>query len=218
MAVERLHISNEEYFKLPYASNSGLVEAHKLFQESENGQVDLTAAYRFGSAFDAIATDPNEYDSTDLTDPQVSILMPMRRALEKNSIYQAIFKNAASQVVFVDREFKVEINGLQITIPAKCKYDKWAFNLGFGGDIKSTQVTTQAQFAASVKFLNYDRQAAWYMDITGSERFPIIGVSKKNHKTFVVSIKRGDELYYTGRQKYQKLVPSWWKLNLHSTK
>lgn len=215
MALERLYISTEEYFKLPYASNSGLVEAHKLFQTSDKPEVDLKKAYRFGSAFDAISTDdPDEFDSSGLTDPEVSILLPMRRALEQNNIFKTLFKNADSQVVFVDREFGVEIDGMWVTIQAKCKYDKWNEKFGFGGDIKTTAVSTEAQFKAAAKFMNYDRQAAWYMDITQSPRFPIIGVSKRNHKTFVLNVNRGDDLYRQGKEKYQKLIPAWWKLNL----
>lgn len=79
-------------------------------------------------------------------------------------------------------------------------------------DIKSTVCTTQKQFEECVKYFDYDRQRAWYMDIEGRCNDVLIGISKKNFKVFKVPVRKGSELYNSGRKKYEELAFKWWYL------
>lgn len=214
--VERLNLSNEEYFALFAASNSELRKADELFKSKENF-IDPTKAYRFGSALDALATDINDLKIKGMDDDEVKLLFPMRRALIKNPIYQALFAGQDTQAVFYDPQFPVNLDGREVTIPAKCKYDLWNEKLDkrkkFGGDLKSTDANSDQAFRDAIKFFQYNKQGAWYMDITRTDRFIIIGVSKRNFKTFVVQIRRGDKMYESGKKLYQQQAVSWWILN-----
>lgn len=209
----RQNITTEEYFKLPYASNSNIKEAYKMFTASENAEIDTTKSFAFGSAFDALTTEQSEFSTEKLTDKEVSLLMPMRRLLEANMIYSACFKNADKQAVFIDKEFEIDLDGMNVVIPAKCKFDLWSNMLNFGGDIKSTVAASQTAFEKAAKMFKYNMQAAWYMDITRSNRFIIIGISKTKYKTFDIQIKRGDNAYIRGKKDYLFYARYWWMVN-----
>lgn len=204
---QRLQLTTAEYFALPHANNSGIKEAHELFLANNRGSYDLTKAYRFGSAFDALLTEPGELDLTGMEDSEVKTVLNMRKSLKENLIYNTLFQSHDHQAVFVEED------DFYLGIKAKCKYDLWNEKLDFGGDIKTTTATTQSQFEAAAKFMDYPRQAAWYMDITNTARFVIIGISKVNLKTFVININKGSELYNAGKEQYELFAESWWKLN-----
>jgi hypothetical protein len=211
--LSKLNITSEEYFALDMASNSGIKLAYDIF--TGGVERDLRNAYRFGSAIDALLTAPDETDLTDMTDQEISQLLSMRKAFRKDPIYQGLFanKHTESQVVFVEDDFRFDTFEMEVSLKAKCKFDFWNNHSNFGGDLKSTQAKTQEEFENAAKMFGYPRQAAWYMDISGSDRFVIIAVSKVNSKCFYISIKRGDPSYILGQQQYLIYATSYWKLN-----
>lgn len=85
-------------------------------------------------------------------------------------------------------------------------------SMNWGGDIKSTSATTQAQFESAVRQFDYDRQRFFYMNIAGSDKDVLIGISKENFRVFKVFIKRGDELWESGRQKCMELAFKYWTM------
>lgn len=217
--LERLYnCTSEEYFALPYASNSKMKEAHKMLCSGDIQEEEEIPAYYFGSAVDAFLTDPESIHTKSMPDDLRMKLIPMARAIEKNSIFKALFSRAAGvehQAVFVDMEFPIEFDGIKVTIPLKVKFDWWnpRKDLGFGGDLKTTTCKYEHQFRKAAVWFEYPMQAALYMDVTKTDRFPIIAVSSFNNATFNFSIKRGDDLYIAGRNKYLRAASSWWKLN-----
>ena len=50
------------------------------------------------------------------------------------------------------------------------------------------------------------------MDIAGSNQDILIGISKVNNKVFKLPIKRGDDFYNSGKEKYLELAFKWWYL------
>lgn len=102
--------------------------------------------------------------------------------------------------------------GFEFSLDVRCKYDLYSDLLKWGGDLKTTACTTFTQFMEAVKHFDYDRSRAWYMDISGADKDLIIGVSKVNHKVFIVPVVRGGEIYNQGREKYQELAFRWWSL------
>lgn len=210
-----LDITTAEYFKLPYASNSGIKEALKVMSGQDIPDDEGNRSYTFGSALDAILTDPNTLDTTGLTDDEVKLLYPMCRAIERDATYNALFRGNHSQKVWVDTTMPISFEGINTTIPAKCKYDWWYPRKDFGGDLKSTLTKTEEAFRKAAEWFDYDMQAAWYMDVTQTDRFVIIAVSKANFRTFTLSFKRGDESYESGKAKYLKCAAAWWKLYGH---
>ncbi len=211
--LQRLKIPDAEYFALPYASNSGLKDAHKMFTASDTGEWEPTYAYEFGSAFDALLTSPGIVDTSMISAEDRRLLPSMRAALEADTlVYQPLLMNASTQVVFVETEFMIELDGRPITFPAKCKYDYWIDKFNFGTDLKAVICKDQHAFEAACQHFKYFMQAAWYMDITKSDRFILIGISKRNFKIFIIQIRRDDARYKIGKAQYTACFGAWWKL------
>ena len=63
-----------------------------------------------------------------------------------------------------------------------------------------------------IDFFDWDRSRAWYMDIAGSQQDFIYAISKKNLKIFKAFIRRDDDTYKRGKEKYDELAFKWWML------
>jgi hypothetical protein len=180
--------------------------------------VDLTEAYRFGSLIDAMITEPARVDYFDRTldDFQFSAedfekAERMKKAFYADDFCRIIAAKMNGQKVMSERR-RFDCDGYDFELDCRCKWDIWREDLGWGGDIKSTTATTQQQFEAAAKFFDYDRQRAWYMNIAGSKKDVLIGISKVNFKVFKIFIGKDSEFYESGRQKYLDLSMKWYLL------
>lgn len=209
--LQRITLSDEDYFALPHASNSDLRSAYNFFQGKEsNFNMD---ALEYGKTFDYLLTDISQIKVSAAQGNHFQDMIKMRRKLLSDNIYKAIFGKSEKQLIFTEDQFEIEIDGAKILFPARCKFDLWSDIVKFGGDIKTAAVRDQDSFESAAAFLGYNRQAAWYMDISKSDMFIIFGVSKINHKVFRITIRRGDDLYNKGVEQYKLFFPSWFKLN-----
>ena len=213
-------MNQDPYFLLPQVSNSDLGNLEKiLMPKSQWG--DIESAYKNGTLLDAMITEPQYVNylkkschGYTYTDDEFRNSEKMSLAFKKDPFCSQLLKLSECQKqMSVDLE--IEYLGFKFTLPARCKWDLWMPPMKHGGDIKSTTATTQEQFIAAIKYFRYDRQRAWYMDISGSDRDILIGVSKVNHKVFKVPIMKGSELYNSGKASYQYLSFKYWSL-LHN--
>lgn len=207
----------DTYYGRPEVSNSDLSELEKYFMPSD-WVMDATAAYRFGNLIDAMITEEHRVDHFSLrvddeqfTREEWDKAKRMLDAFRKDQLCQTFHKMASGQNVMV-REVTLEYDGLEFSLPMRCKYDLWMPVMKYGADIKSTTATSQSQFEAAVKYFNYDRQRAVYMTLSGAEKDMIIGISKVNQKIFKVPVTRQSELYISGMEKFKELAFRWWTL------
>lgn len=206
----------DSYFLRPEVSNSDLSWIKK--QLYGDNMPDPEEAYKFGTLVDALLTEFHKVDlfkkkveDVQYKEDDFEIALQMKKSFDKDPFCQNLVKQSVmQQVMSISKPFHYE--GLDFELPVRCKWDLWMNNLGWGGDIKSTVSTTQKQFEEAVRYFDYDRQRAWYMDIAGSNKDILIGISKKNFKIFKVPINRGDELYTSGKYKYNFLSFQWWVL------
>lgn len=181
---------------------------------------DPTLAYLFGNLVDAVITENGrvDYFKRTIDGQQVPAewfekAENMKRSFFADDMCRALISGAGTQTIMsVNRHFNYQ--GVEFNLDTRCKWDLFKENLGFGGDIKSTTATTQAQFEAAVKYFDYDRQRAWYMDIAQTlgykaDKDVLIGISKVNFKVFKVYINRQSPLYYSGVDKYNFLAFRW---------
>lgn len=207
-----------------YVSNSDLGALKKALR-AEAEMPGLQKIYDFGNLVDAMKTEKekvNLQDST-LTEGQRVIKFAqdemeratlMTRALDADPLLSLAFANCLFQYVVMRKQFKIEYDGHEIVIPARCKYDGF-IRKQLAIDIKTTACTTQEQFEAAFDFFDYDRQGAWYMDLGQVDRMLYVGVSKKPNKrtgkydVFKIAIVRGDARYNSGKAKYSKLAYKW---------
>lgn len=200
----------DSYYQRPEVSNSDLGWLkNQLFPRN---LPDPTEAYRFGNAFDAILTEPSRVnyfkrtvDEDQFDRETFDTILKMKDAFWSDEFCQTMMKGANPQKVMVDMKV-MNYSGAAFELGVRCKWDIWRDDLGYGGDIKSTTATTQSQFEQAAKHFSYPRQRAWYMDIAGSDRDFLIGVSKKNFKVFKIAITRGDSFYQEGYDEYISLA------------
>lgn len=207
----------DPYFGRSEVSNSDLTWLRNYNLPDED-QVFKEKAYKFGTLIDAIVTEPFKVDyfnfrveELQYSEEDFEKAIEMKKAFYKDPLANHILKQSDMQKVMIKkRSFKYD--EIDFELPVRCKWDLWMDGLGWGGDLKSTTATTQKQFEEAIRYFDYDRQRAWYMDIAGSDQDILIGVSKVNFKVFKVPIRRGDELYETGFKKYNELAFKWWAL------
>ncbi len=206
------------YYGRHEVSNSDLSEL-KLKFSTRDYVIDCAEAYKFGRLIDAMITEPEIIDYFNLTigDDQYSNedfenAKAMKKAFVKDPFCKSLMSQSTGQDVFSDPSFSIEYSGFEFQLPVRCKYDLWSSLLMWGGDIKSTTAKTQKEFEAAVDYFDYDRQRAWYMDITKSKKDVLIGISKVNKKIFKVPIDHDSKWYKSGKQKYQSLSFKWWAL------
>lgn len=210
-------MSTDPYFNRPEVSNSDLSWL-KEFYQPEKYLVDKEKAYKFGTLIDAILTEPHKVDffqytvdGVQYTREDFEIANLMKKSFFKDDLCKHLLEVSDTQTVMIQpRSFFYD--GVEFSLKTRCKWDLWSGRLKYGGDIKSTTATTQKQFEEAVRYFDYDRQRAWYMDIAGSDKDVLIGISKKNFKVFKVPVRRGDELFNEGVKKYSELAFKWWSL------
>ena len=135
----------------------------------------------------------------------------MKKAFMRDEFASRILPLSDTQKVMINPCQKFDYD-IPFTLPVRCKWDLWMPSMGWGGDIKSTSATTQEQFESAVRQFDYDRQRFFYMNIAGSDKDVLIGISKENFRIFKVFIKRGDELWESGRHKCMELAFKYWTM------
>lgn len=215
----------DDYYLLGEVSNSDLTELKNILHpRMQFGNKE--AAFRFGNLVDAIITEPtrvNYYqltvDGERYTEEEFCHAQEMYKALRMESRRDAflakVLSQAETQRVMVNHGQQFEYGGFSFTLDTRCKWDWWLGMFHFGGDLKSTFASTQAEFDEAIDFFDWDRSRAWYMDIAQSGRDFIYAISKKNCRIFKKFIERGDEVYTRGREKYEELAFQYWCFNLY---
>ena len=128
--------------------------------------------------------------------------------LARDPVVRRLLPMAIGQYIF-RRTLDFIYEGEVYQIRGKCKFDLYARGIKTGLDFKTTTATTRAQFVESIDFFDYDKQAAYYMDLARIDFFWIAGISKKNGKVFKCAIERGDPTHKAGVAKYSQWAYRW---------
>lgn len=211
-------ITPENYRAFPAVANSDLSWLEKYWMP-EYRSIDLEQAFRFGTLIDAMITEPHRVDYFNrMVDEDYYTVDDFARAEEmKKSFYRDEFckdmvQHCSFQRISYQPAFPIQYGSFDFILPAKAKWDLYCELFDLGGDIKSTTCTTQKQCEEAVRYFNYDRSRAWYMDLEGRSNDILIFISKVNFKIFKVPVKRDGELYKAGKAKYQELAFKYWYL------
>lgn len=214
----------DTYYQRSEVSNSDLTELKNLLHpRMQYGNKE--EAFRFGSLVDAIITErdrvnfyTNTVDDVQYSEDEFRHALEMEKALRmeanRDPFLYLVLQKASTQKFMVNKAQQFEYGSLPFQLDTRCKWDWYFDSFGYGGDLKTTFATTQKQFDEAFDFFDWDRSRAWYMDIANSQQDFIYAISKKNCKIFKKYIKRGDESYKRGREKYEELAFQYWCLNL----
>ena len=212
----------DSYYLRSEVSNSDLTELKNfLYPRQQYG--DKEAAFKFGTLVDALITENDRvrYDKMMVDDyiytpEEFKLGLEMRKALrreaENDQFLSMVLAKSDCQKFMVNQQQEFHYGNFTYHLDTRCKWDWWLPSLGFGGDLKTTFASSQKEFDEAIDFFDWDRSRAWYMDIAGSDRDFIYAISKKNCKVFKAFIRRGDETYNRGKEKYEDLAFKWWQL------
>lgn len=213
-----MSIIQDPYYSRPEVSNSdlGALEKYWLPQQLV---LDLEAAFRFGSLLDAMITEPDQVNYFNYTvggiqfsKEEFAKAVDMKKVFFADPFCKSLAAQCEMQKVSVKPDFKIDCKGFSFRIAVRAKWDFFAPKIDLSGDLKTTSCTSQKQFEESIFHYNYDRQAAFYMDIENKSNFIFIGISKVNMKIFKVPVKRGDKIFTSGQDKYRELAFKYWYL------
>lgn len=212
----------DTYYLRKEVSNSDLTELKNfLYPRAQYG--DKEKAFKFGTLIDAMITENDRVDyfkrtvdEVQYTHEDFELAEAMKKALRmearKDPFLAQVLEKSDTQKFMVNKNQQFEYGNFKYTLDTRCKWDWWLPSFGFGGDLKSTFAESQKQFNEAIDFFDWDRSRAWYMDIAGSNQDFIYAISKKNCKIFKAFIRRGDDTYNRGREKYNELSFKWWML------
>lgn len=212
----------DSYYLRTEVSNSDLTELKNyLYPRTQYG--DKEKAFKFGTLVDALITENERVhyskrmvDDVTYSREDFELGLAMREALRKEArkdeFLRAVLSNSDTQKFMVNKAQRFLYGNFEYTLDTRCKWDWWLPSFGFGGDLKTTFAESQNQFNEAIDFFDWDRSRAWYMDIAGSQQDFIYAISKKNLKIFKAFIRRDDDTYKRGKEKYDELAFKWWQL------
>lgn len=212
----------DSYYLRTEVSNSDLTELKNyLYPRTQYG--DKEKAFKFGTLVDALITENERVhyskrmvDDVTYSREDFELGLAMREALRKEArkdeFLKAVLSNSDTQKFMVNKSQRFLYGNFEYTLDTRCKWDWWLPSFGFGGDLKTTFAESQNQFNEAIDFFDWDRSRAWYMDIAGSQQDFIYAISKKNLKIFKAFIRRDDDTYKRGKEKYDELAFKWWQL------
>ena len=214
--------NQDSYYLRTEVSNSDLTELKNyLYPRTQYG--DKEKAFKFGTLVDALITENERVhyskrmvDDVTYSREDFELGLAMREALRKEArkdeFLRAVLSNSDTQKFMVNKSQRFLYGNFEYTLDTRCKWDWWLPSFGFGGDLKTTFAESQNQFNEAIDFFDWDRSRAWYMDIAGSQQDFIYAISKKNLKIFKAFIRRDDDTYKRGKEKYDELAFKWWML------
>ena len=212
----------DSYYLRTEVNNSDLTELKNyLYPRTQYG--DKEKAFKFGTLVDALITENERVhyskrmvDDVTYSREDFELGLAMREALRKEArkdeFLRAVLSNSDTQKFMVNKSQRFLYGNFEYTLDTRCKWDWWLPSFGFGGDLKTTFAESQNQFNEAIDFFDWDRSRAWYMDIAGSQQDFIYAISKKNLKIFKAFIRRDDDTYKRGKEKYDDLAFKWWQL------
>ena len=193
--------NRDEYFSLQALSNSALTDiADKANDRYKPARSE--AAMSYGTLVDALLTQTRDVDT--MHELYGKALKAKSRFLS-DPFCKLVYESAEKQVAYTD---EVEWNYNEMTGRpfCKCLYD-FDISPSAGADLKTVSASTYKAFLGSVDMFDWDRQAAFYLAVSGKDRFSILGISKTaDVPPFVLHIKKGDEIYWRGRDKMMNLM------------
>ena len=164
MTKTKAIINPDEYYQRSEVSNSDLTELkNQLHPHMQYG--DREAAFRFGSIVDAIITEPSRVDFLHMTidgeqcsEEEFLHAREMQRALRaearRDPFLAKVLELSDTQRFMVNKAQEFENGGFRFTLDTRCKWDWWLPSCHFGGDLKTTFASTQAEFDNAVDFFD----------------------------------------------------------------
>ena len=214
----------DEYYNRSEVSNSDLTALkEQLYPRPQYG--DREAAFYFGSIVDALITEPTRVDfinklvDGEPVDEEIWLhAREMQRVLRAEARHDPflakVLEIADTQRFMVNKAQEFDNGGFCSLLTLVASGTGGCRLLTSEETLKTTAAATDAEFNDAIDFFDWDRSRAWYMDIAHSDNDFIYAISKQNNRVFKKFIKRGDDVYSRGREKYEDLAYKYWCYSL----
>ncbi|NVO84479.1 PD-(D/E)XK nuclease-like domain-containing protein [Hymenobacter terrestris] len=188
---------------LPHVSNTDLsnLKAELLGQPRRHNSPALT----FGTAFHEAVLEPARYcPPPTLAPAQRRLLDTLATAVRRNRYCRDLLYRGTPELTHTATH-------AETGLPVKIRPDLLLTTPRLGRrvlvDFKTTSCRDYAQFAATVEQYDYDRQAAFYLDVMQADRFLIVGVQKRApNDIWLLEVSADAHAMAQGRKKYQRLL------------
>ena len=188
---------------LPHVSNTDLstLKAELLGQPRRAS----TPALTFGTAFHEAVLEPARYSPpATLAPAQRRLLDTLAAAVRRNRYCRDLLYRGTPELTHTATHTET---GLTVKIRPDLLLTTPRLGRRVLVDFKTTSCRDYAQFAATVEQYDYDRQAAFYLDVLQADRFLIIGVQKRSpNDIWLVELSADADTMAQGRKKYQRLL------------
>lgn len=199
------NLVSDEYFELEAVSNSSFTALRKALNGEDFEQED-NFNLQFGTLVDAKLTESRKtflrvQRKYKFEDKILELCKDLVYEMRQDKIVSLMLKHSDKQRVIL-RTMRLNYEGFEFTLPCKAKLDLDIPKFDTVIDFKTVTANSYAQFRSAIDHFDWDRQAAFYLDLTGRRRYWIIGISKTNKKVYKYAIERDDESYLKGKAKY----------------
>ncbi|MEM6297313.1 MAG: hypothetical protein AAF740_01350 [Bacteroidota bacterium] len=202
-----------------YVSNStltGFQESERCYppnKDTKKPKIDperLKEIFAFGSLLDAMITEPERVEATTRTlyDDTGEILTfdvdtyQHSKRLANSFWDHPLMRPLCDGIQFQKEIYRLNFHGGK----ARCKFDGLHKRLGIGLEIKGLAVSSMKALLNSIELLDYDRGAAWYMDLAKIDCMLLACIRKDGNGVLPFVIKRNDPVYLSGKIKYLYLL------------
>ncbi|UYZ60196.1 PD-(D/E)XK nuclease-like domain-containing protein [Hymenobacter latericus] len=196
------NLTQLQHRSLPFVSNTDL----SRLKDELLGQVRTPnpQALTFGVAFHEAVLEPERYAAPALPPAQVKLLQQLAAAVRRQRYCRDLLYRGTAELTHTAVH---EETGLTVKLRPDLLLTTPVLGRKVLVDFKTTSCSDYAHFVATVEQYDYDRQAAFYSDVLGADRFVIIGVQKKvPHDIWVVELSADAATMAQGRKKYRRLL------------
>jgi hypothetical protein len=195
-------LTQAQHRALPHVSNTDLsdLKASILGQSRRPNPVALA----FGSHFHTAVLEPQHYQRTDERGIKWPDLETLARQLRRQRYCRDLLYRGQAEQSYTATH---TATGIGVKLRPDLLMRSRAGRQLTLIDFKTTSCPTFEHFLSTIEQYDYDRQAAFYLDVLKATRFLIIGVQKKApHAVWRVELTATPGLIEQGRKKYTALL------------
>ncbi|GAB2784616.1 hypothetical protein HNQ93_002465 [Hymenobacter luteus] len=196
-------ITQAAHRALPFVSNTDL-------SNLKNEALGLTRtgnpqALSFGVAFHEAVLEPHRYHAPqDLPPAQLQLLDTLAAAVRRQRYCRDLLYRGTAELTHTATHTET---GLTVKIRPDLLVVTPRLGRRVLVDFKTTSCQDYAHFVGTIEQYDYDRQAAFYSDVLGADRFLFVGVQKKApYAIWLVELSADAYSMEQGRKKYRRLL------------
>ncbi len=199
----------DSYYDHFYVSNSDLKRLRKIMDPKFEDPADLQNIFDFGTLFHKLVLEPHKVTDKERARDDYELAKQMATSFLMDPLCRDIL-----YIPDLRREHEYYRND-RFGVNARCKVDFESPKLRLCGELKGLSVGNERQLAEAIDRFDYDQAVAWYLELTGHQKYFFAVPSKIVKKTFKVLVDRDHVYYKRGLIKARNSVKEWLQMFGH---